>query len=106
MLHRYKCSGKLKTDDGKLDAMEMYTIGQDDMMGNALSRQRPEPLEAQRDSCRSFFHYVHTAVTVILSQLDNQLGLKSGTLGALCSLENPSTMSLRMLLSRPQPDAV
>lgn len=82
--------------------MEMYTIGQDDIMGTVPPRQNPEPLEARRKDCQLFFRRAHQAVSVILTRLDKELGLASGTLAALCPLEKPSGTSLRMLLSHPQ----
>jgi isopenicillin N synthase-like dioxygenase len=98
----YKCAGRLRTDDGKVDAMEMYTIGQDDIIGNSPPRPNPEPIKARRKDCQQFLQHAYAAITVILSQLDKQLGLPAGTLAALSPLDKPSDTSLRLLLSHPQ----
>ncbi|KAI9658397.1 MAG: hypothetical protein M1821_002530 [Bathelium mastoideum] len=104
-LFGYKRTGKLKTDDGKLDAIEMYNISQDDMLSNGNPRQNPEPLELQRTECREFFHHAHAAIRLIFSHLDKQLGLAEGTLASLTPLDKPSERSLRLLLAHPQNNA-
>ncbi|RAL02383.1 oxidoreductase [Aspergillus ibericus CBS 121593] len=98
----YKCSGKLRTDDGKLDCMEMYNLGQDDIIGNSAPRQNPDPIEEQRSDCRAFFEHAHAAISVICVNLDQQLGLLSNTLIRRSPIDQPSETSLRMLLSWPQ----
>ncbi|KAF4637954.1 hypothetical protein G7Y89_g103 [Cudoniella acicularis] len=98
----YKSAGKLKTEDGKFDATEMYTLGQDDILGTCAPRQNPAPIEANRKHCQDFFRHAYGAVCEILAHLDKQLALDGGTLSSLCSLEKPSDTSLRMLLSHPQ----
>ncbi|KAL9106452.1 MAG: hypothetical protein Q9227_008540 [Pyrenula ochraceoflavens] len=98
----YKSAGRLKTEDGNVDAMEMYTIGQDDMLGTVAPRQNPEPLEARRPDCREFFQHAYAAISVVYNHLDKQLGLAPGTLASLCPLDKPSSTSARLLLSHPQ----
>jgi isopenicillin N synthase-like dioxygenase len=92
----------LKTDNGKFDCMELYTINQDDILGNAPKRQNPEPIENRRETCENFLRNAHDAVNVVFSQLDKRLGLPSGTLAALSPLDKPSATSLRLLMSHPQ----
>jgi isopenicillin N synthase-like dioxygenase len=99
---RYKCAGKLRADDGKLDAMEMYTLGQDDIMGNIPPRSNPETIEENRAKCQEFFRHAHAVVAVIFSALERQLDLPSNTLGRLCPLDKLSDTSRRLLLSYPQ----
>ena len=82
--------------------MEMYNISQDDMLGNGPPRQNPEPIETNRQECQEFFKYAHTAVCMVLLQLDKQLGLASGTLTELISPRKLSDTSARLLLSSPQ----
>lgn len=106
MNRRYKRSGLLKTDDGKMDDMEIYTLGQDDILGNAKPRENPEPIEAKRDACRDFFQHAYDVVTVVLSHLNKHLGLAPGTLEGLCPLEKVSETSLRFLQSAPKENAV
>jgi isopenicillin N synthase-like dioxygenase len=98
----YKEAGKLKTDDGKLDATELYTLGQDDMLGTLLPRKNPEPIEGQREKCRDFFEKAYAAVATVLKALDGPLGLPRGTLVDLCRPGRLSATSLRLLLTRPQ----
>jgi len=98
----YKRSGKLKTDDGKFDAMELYTIGQDDMIGLKVKRENPAPIERNRQTCQEFFKNAYPVIATIFSNLDTKLGLEPGTLEALSPLDKPSDTSLRLLLSHPR----
>lgn len=99
---RYKPVGVLKTDDGKRDTMEMYTISQDDILGTIAPRQNPETVERQRKECEAFFRHAHNAICVLLSHLDQRLALAPGTLAALSPLDKPSLTSLRLLSSHPE----
>jgi isopenicillin N synthase-like dioxygenase len=85
-----------------MDVMEMYSLGQDDMVGNGPPRKNPETIEENREKCQEFFRNAHSVVTVILGALERQLGLPRGTLERLCPLDEPSDTSLRLLLSHPQ----
>ena len=98
---RYKSAGLNKTDDGKPDNIEFYSLGQDDTIGTVTSRRHLDIVENQRHECQDFFRHAHTAVTVVLSQLERGLGLAPGTLAALSPLEKPSDTSLRLIQSRP-----
>ncbi|KAI9644047.1 hypothetical protein NHQ30_007399 [Ciborinia camelliae] len=98
----YKAPGLLKTDDGKLDAIAMYSLGQDDVLGTSAPRANSEPIGTHRKDFQSFFRHAHEALNVIFSHLDEQLGLERGTLSALNSLEKESDTSLRMLQSSNQ----
>ncbi|KAF2785847.1 oxidoreductase [Melanomma pulvis-pyrius CBS 109.77] len=98
----YKCAGKLRTDDGKLDAMKMYMLGQDDIIGNIPPRNNPDTIETRRKECQEFFRHAHAVVAVILAALDRQLDLQPGTLERLSPLDKLSDTSLRLLLSHPQ----
>lgn len=98
----YKEAGKLKTDDGKVDATEVYTIGQDDMIGSFLPRKNPQPIELHRNECRDFIQRAYAAVAVVLAVLDAKLGLPKGTLADLSSLGKASHTAMRLLLTRPQ----
>jgi isopenicillin N synthase-like dioxygenase len=80
----------------------MYTIGQDDIVGNTAPRQNPAPIEAQRASCRRFFVNAHKAISTVLLRLDDHLGLQNGTLANLCSIDKQSDTSLRLLHTNPQ----
>ncbi|PWY73897.1 Clavaminate synthase-like protein [Aspergillus sclerotioniger CBS 115572] len=82
--------------------MEMYNLGQDDIVGNSAPRQNPDPIEAHRSDCREFFEHAHAAISVICANLDQQLGLPLDTLIRRSSIDQPSETSLRLLLSWPQ----
>jgi len=94
--------GSLKTDDGKPDTMEIYSISQDDMIGTTPPFKNPEPLESHRQDCQAFFRHAHAAISVILSHLDEKLGLPRNTLASINPLDRPTATSLRLLLSPPQ----
>ncbi|KAF2120377.1 oxidoreductase [Lophiotrema nucula] len=101
-LFGYKRSGLLKTDDGKVDDMAMYNLGQDDIMGNTGRRSNPETLESERETCRTFFDHAYGVVSIALAELDKNLGLSPGTLAGLCPLDKSSETQLRMLRSEPK----
>lgn len=93
----------LRTDDNKRDAIEVYTLSQDDILGNVPPLANPQTIEQRREECREFFHHAYAAVTVILSHLEKHLDIQPGTLAALCALNKPSATALRLLLSPAQP---
>ncbi|KAJ5699023.1 oxidoreductase 2OG-Fe(II) oxygenase family [Penicillium macrosclerotiorum] len=98
----YKQKGKLRTDNGKMDCMELYSINQDDILGNCQRRRNVGSIEANRLQIRNFIQQSRTVSEVILAQLDGQLGLQPGTLAALSPLDQPSDSSVRLLLAQPQ----
>ncbi|KAJ6111728.1 hypothetical protein N7523_007789 [Penicillium sp. IBT 18751x] len=101
----YKRKGQLKTDDGKMDCMELYNISQDDILGNCPSRRNADPIEAKRIELRQFIDHSHSIIDVILSRLDDELGLESGTLSALSPLDQISETSIRLLRSQSEPSS-
>ncbi|KAL3460050.1 oxidoreductase [Aspergillus heterothallicus] len=98
----YKAMGKLKTDDGKTDHMHLYSINQDDIVGNRPARINAPPLESHRQDIKSFITNAHTALQTVFNSLDIQLGLTPGTLSALCPLTQESETSVRLLSSPAQ----
>jgi hypothetical protein len=62
---RYKKKGLLKTDDGKTDCMELYSINQDDMLGNLPVRRNADPIEARRAQVRKFIEHSHSIIGMI-----------------------------------------
>ncbi|KAA8642476.1 hypothetical protein EYZ11_001034 [Aspergillus tanneri] len=98
----YKRMGKLKTDDGKMDFMELYSINQDDMLGRCHPRKNPGPIEARRKEIAEFIQHSNKVLGVILNHLDIRLGLKLGTLGSLSPLNQDSETSVRLLHSQQQ----
>lgn len=92
-----------RTNDGKRDAIEVYTLSQDDILGNSPPRANPKPVESHRREYQKFFEHTHGAAKIILNHLDRQLDLRPGTLAALSSLNKPSATALRLLWSPAQP---
>ncbi|GKZ26049.1 hypothetical protein AbraIFM66951_005081 [Aspergillus brasiliensis] len=97
----YKRMGALKTDDGKLDHIHLYSINQDDILGNRAPRTNAPPIEAHRPQIQSFIHHASSTLDVILTTLDDQLGLERGTLSNLTPLDQLSDSSVRLLYSPP-----
>lgn len=64
-MSRYKRKGQLKTDDGKLDCMELYNISQDDILGNCPSRRNADPIEDKRTEVRQFIEDSHSVIDII-----------------------------------------
>jgi isopenicillin N synthase-like dioxygenase len=93
---------KLKSDDGKTDYMHLYSINQDDMLGNRPARRNADPLEAHRKEIQAFIRNAHSALDIVLAALEGQLGLQSGALSALSPLDEQSETSVRLLLSPAQ----
>ncbi|KAK2608362.1 hypothetical protein QQS21_003047 [Conoideocrella luteorostrata] len=98
----YKQKGKLKTDDGKTDCMELYSIKQDDMLGNCPPRMNASPIESKRSDIRRFIQDANSVANVVLAHLDKRLGLQAGTLSALSPLDQISETSVRLLLRQSQ----
>lgn len=100
----YKRTGMMKDLDGTPDAMEVYTIGQDDAMGLAgTHRENPATVENSRQDLRQFFIHSNRIVNIVFNHLDTHLGLQPGTLTNFSSLSKPSGTGLRMLKTQPNP---
>jgi isopenicillin N synthase-like dioxygenase len=82
--------------------MEMYTLGQDNIIGNIPSRNNPDTIEIHRRECQGFFRHAHAVMAVMLGALDRLLDLQVGTLERLSPLDKLSDTSLLLLLSHPQ----
>ncbi|KJZ72349.1 hypothetical protein HIM_08275 [Hirsutella minnesotensis 3608] len=98
----YKRKGVLKTDDGKVDCMELYTVNQDDIVGNKPARSNAEPIEANRATIKQFIEQSHGVVDVVALQLERQLGLQPGAISSLSPLHEASDTSIRLLHAQPQ----
>ncbi|KIX09251.1 uncharacterized protein Z518_00330 [Rhinocladiella mackenziei CBS 650.93] len=102
----YKGVGQLKVDDGSMDAIRLYTIGQDETLGIVENfahpvRGHPPLLEARREDCANFLRHSHEVVAIILRRLDRCLGLEDGTLASTCRLDKASQTSFWMLMCQP-----
>lgn len=82
--------------------MELYSINQDDILGNRPTRENPPPIEAKRNGVDEFIRHADVTLGAVLSCLDRQLGLENDTLGALSPLNEISETSVRLLFSHPQ----
>ncbi|TGO34583.1 hypothetical protein BHYA_0191g00190 [Botrytis hyacinthi] len=102
-LNGHKPAGVLKTDDGKMDAMELYTLSRDEVLGTRSTRRDPEGFQRHREDCKRFFLRSHEVLSGVMNHLDKHLGLAPGALSALSPLEKPSVTPLRLLMARPQP---
>ncbi|TVY88041.1 Oxidoreductase [Lachnellula willkommii] len=106
-LRGYKPPGTLKTENGKFDAVEVYTLNQDDALGTCLTpHPNPSPFEAHQKDLEGFFHDAHQVLCDIFLHLDKHLALAPGTLASLCPMDKPSATALRLLLTRPAADPV
>jgi hypothetical protein len=94
----------MKDLDGAPDAMEVYTIGQDDAMGLAgTHRKNPATIEKSRQDLRQFFVHSNIIVNVLFNRLDTHLSVQLGTLTDFSLLSKPSGTGLRMLRTQPNP---
>ncbi|KAF5873262.1 putative 2og-fe oxygenase protein [Botrytis fragariae] len=79
----YKPAGVLKTDDGKMDAVELYTLSRNEVLGTRSTCRDPEKFQKHRAECKRFFLRLHEVLSRIMNHLDKHLGLAPGTLSAL-----------------------
>lgn len=86
-----------------MDAMELYTLSRDEVLGKHSTRRDPEEFQRHREDCKRFFLRSHEVLSQVMMHLDKHLGLPVGTLSALSPLDKPSATSLRLLMARPQP---
>jgi isopenicillin N synthase-like dioxygenase len=82
----------------------MYTINQDDIVGNRQPRKNADSIEIRRNDIEQFMRHSHAIVAAVQSRLDEQLGIRSGTLSSLNTLEETSDTSVRLLRSQPTPE--
>lgn len=99
----YKRKGMLRVDANTRDSIEVYTLSQDDILGNIPPLSNPEPIESGRYNCRGFFKAAFAVVSIILTHLDKHLGLQPGTLASRCDSDKISATTVRLLLSPAQP---
>ena len=99
---RYKRLGAMKVDNGSPDGVEIYAVGQDDMLGTTFTeRPNVKIVLETRKLFKDIFHHIHGIISHTMSHLDAHLGLAPGTFAALCSQDKPSATLLRMLKSPP-----
>ncbi|CAD6587020.1 MAG: hypothetical protein ASARMPRED_002975 [Alectoria sarmentosa] len=100
----YSRIGKTKTEDGLPDRFECYGVNNDDILGNVPPTPKPEPIERNRESIKSYIENAYEIGVLIMNQLDQHLCLPKGTLASLQRLDRPSRSQLRMLRYPPQPE--
>jgi isopenicillin N synthase-like dioxygenase len=93
----------VRIDDNTRDSIEVYSLSQDDMLGNIAPLANPEPIESSREDCRRFLQAASAAVSVVLTQLEKHLDLEPNTLTSRCTLKKPSATAVRFILSPAQP---
>lgn len=82
--------------------MELYSINQDDILGNSEPRTNAPPIEEQRSDVAEFIKLAHKVTAVVFGQLDQQLGLPPGTLASLSPLDEASATSVRLLRAQTE----
>ncbi|KAF1967605.1 Clavaminate synthase-like protein [Bimuria novae-zelandiae CBS 107.79] len=75
----YKREGFMKTEDGKPDAVGVYTLGQDDILGTVTPRAHPEPIESHRVEFRKFITRAHLLSPVQLANDDHRINFVGHT---------------------------
>lgn len=91
----------MKLADGSPDRMAFYTLGQDDIIGNAEPRANPPMVERHRANFKSFLTHAHVILDRLLSHLNTHLDLPPNTLASFCPLDKVSGTSLRLLKALP-----
>ena len=79
-------------------------MNNDEILGNVPSCPKPEPIERNRESIKSYLEDAYQLGMLIMNQLDGHLHLPKGTLASLQRLDRPSRSQLRMLRYPPQPE--
>ncbi|KAB8225744.1 oxidoreductase [Aspergillus novoparasiticus] len=107
---RYKRIGTTKTEPGKFDHIHVYSIAQDDMLGNASSETQlphPEIITGKKVQTHDFISRSHAVLDRVLASLDTGLGIAPGTLSAMCPSTERSSTLVRLIWTPPsaqQPD--
>ncbi|KAE8380750.1 oxidoreductase [Aspergillus bertholletiae] len=107
---RYKSIGTTQTEPGKFDHIYVYSVAQDNMLGNDSSKPplpHPETVTRKTAQIREFISGSHAVLDRVLASLDTGLGITPGTLSAMCPLTEPSGSLARLIWIPPstrQPD--
>ncbi|KAB8209323.1 oxidoreductase [Aspergillus parasiticus] len=107
---RYKSIGTTKTEPGKFDHIHVYSVAQDDLLGNASTEPQlphPEPIIHKKAQTVDFISRSHAVLHRVLASLDIVLGITPGTLTAMCPPTEPSGTLVRLIWTPPsalQPD--
>ncbi|KAJ5541760.1 hypothetical protein N7494_006836 [Penicillium frequentans] len=100
----YKAQGVAVVDkEGNLDRNEFYNVSKDDILG--ISEQLPAPslLNQNRKPIESFMRNSHAIVTLILTILNDKLGLPPSTLPDMHRQSALSGDQVRWVKAPPQP---
>lgn len=104
----YKCIGGNAVDEeGTPDNVEFLNLSKDDILSYPKTAHRTYPplVNKRMDSIVKPFVEVSIHVTnVLISALNDQLGLPAGTLAALHSREKPSGSEIRIIKKSPSPN--
>ncbi|KEQ65455.1 Clavaminate synthase-like protein [Aureobasidium melanogenum CBS 110374] len=88
---------------GTKDRNEFYNVSKDDILGLSEPLPAPKLLDPHRDLLRSFMQHSHAIVDLLLSLLNNQLGLPHDKLTSLHRLGSVSGDQVRWVHAPPQP---
>ncbi|KAF9894684.1 hypothetical protein FE257_006574 [Aspergillus nanangensis] len=100
----YKAQGVAVVDrKGNLDRNEFYNVSKDDIMGVTATLPAPKVLQTAKPTLDSFMKSSHSIVTLILTLLNDQLGLPDSTLTNLHRLHAQSGDQVRFVKAPPQP---
>lgn len=91
----------MKTETGQQDRCTFFGVLQDDLLGNVPEHDTPTPVRDARPLLKSYVQNCQQVLSLILSGLENQLDLPSGTLRKLQSSEVRSGSILRMIQGAP-----
>ncbi|KAG2420161.1 hypothetical protein HFD88_004961 [Aspergillus terreus] len=100
----YKSQGAAIVDrQGNPDRNEFYNVSKDDILGVTAPLPAPDVLQSTRPTLESFIRSSHSIVTLILTLLNDQLGLPEATLTNLHRLHAQSGDQVRFIKAPPQP---
>jgi isopenicillin N synthase-like dioxygenase len=94
---RYKFDSEFAHQVAEPDAIDIYTLSQDHVLGTTPSRSNPPLLDSYRPSVKQFIHDSYSVITVIFDHLDERLALPGGTLASFNRLDQPSGTGIRLL---------
>ncbi|GLA60099.1 hypothetical protein AtubIFM54640_011530 [Aspergillus tubingensis] len=100
---RYKNIGTMKTEDGQVDHISVYSLSQDEVLGiTGNPRVHPEVINTSNEKLRRFIGHAHAVLDEVLAKLDICLGIEPKTLEALSPLDKESESLVRLLWSPAQ----
>ncbi|CAG8976292.1 hypothetical protein HYALB_00011778, partial [Hymenoscyphus albidus] len=93
----YNAVGVMKTETGQPDKCEFFHVSRDEMLGIEPAGENPQVIRENQDKIVSYLDHINPIVQILLTSLDKQLHLTSGTLSSLQSVQQPSGIIIRMI---------